>query len=229
MSGIGSASKSCGRQSWVLFLLVLPCLAMGGCSPWTVVPISRSGNGQESSQFTDPAAYVDSIWSSKLVPAIRKDAVDARTLLSAMSSSMEDAERKYGRIANGSAWYFNVKGEGKVLAADTSSRVGLLEISVLPRGRQVDVSIQIGPVFRGSALRDSTGLISFSNFVNQLQFAEVADDLNNKAGQTVLASLDAKALVGKTVRFAGAFEADATTQPLIRNVVPVELQVEKPE
>lgn len=226
---MAGAAKSFGWSYWILFLLVLPFFAMSGCSPWTVVPIKRAGDGQVSSQNTDPAAYVDSIWDSKLVPAILKDAVDARTLLSAMSSSMEEAERKYGRKSDGSAWYFNVKGEGRVSAADTSSSVGLLEIRVLPRSRNAEVSIQIGPVFRGSALRDSTGLISFSNFVNQLQFAEVANDLNNKAGQTVLASLDAKSLVGKTVRFAGSFEADTNTRPVIRNVVPVELEVEKPE
>lgn len=211
----------------VKFWLLVQCLVLGGCKPWTIVPIGGASGTQASSQ--DPAAFVDSVWSAKLVPQIVGSAIDAPTLLEAMSASMSDAERKYGRNANGDAWYFNVKGEGTVLAVDTSSRNGLLEIRVLPQARRPDVSIQIGPVFRGSALRDSTGLISFSDFVNQLQFADVADDLNNKANQTVLSSLDAKKLIGKRVKFVGSFEAESATQPLIRNVVPVQLVIEGPQ
>lgn len=138
-----------------------------------------------------------------------------------MSASIGDAERKYGRNANGGGWYFNVKGEGTVLAVDTSFRNGSIDLRVLSHSRRPDVSIQIGPVFRGSALRDSTGLISFSSFVNQLQFADVADDLNDKASQTVLSLLDAKTLIGKRVKFVGSFEVESATQPLIQNVVPV--------
>jgi len=209
------------------FWLVMQCLALGGCKPWTVVPIGAASDARSSSQ--NPAAFVDSIWSAKLVPAIVNSAIDAQTLLQAMSASVDDAKHRYGRNANGAAWYFNVKGEGTVLAVDTSSRNGLLEIGVLQRDRRPDVSIQIGPVFRGSALRDSTGLITFSSFVNQLQFADVADDLNNKASQIVLSPLDIKRLIGKKVKFAGSFEAETATQPLIRDVVPVQLELQSPQ
>ena len=218
--------KRRGLKIGVAFWLVMQCLALGGCEPWTIVPIGSANDAQASSQFTDPAAYVDSIWSAKLVPAIVDSATDAQTLLEEMSFSIGDAEHKYGRNVNGDGWYFNVKGEGTVLAVDTSSRNGLLEIGVLQRDRRPDVTIQIGPVFRGSALRDSTALITFSSFVNQLQFADVADDLNIKASQTVLFSLDTKTLIGKKVRFVGSFEAETATQPLIKNVVPVQLAVE---
>ena len=204
--------------------LVMQCLSLSGCKPWTLVPISAASDPQALSQ--NPAAFVDSIWSAKLVPAIVGSAVDVRTLLAAMSASIGDAEQKYGRNVNGDGWYFNVKGEGTVLAVDTSSRNGLIELGVLPHARRPDVSIQIGPVFRGSALRDSTGLIAFSSFVNQLQFAVVADDLNSKANQTVLSFLDAKMLVGKKVKFVGSFEAGIVMQPLIANVVPVQFVVE---
>ena len=218
--------KRRGLKKLMNFLLVMQCLALGGCKPWTIVPIGAARNAQASSEYTDPAAYVDSIWSAKLVPAILSSAVDARTLLEAMAASIGDAEHKYGRNANGDGWYFNVKGEGTVLAVDTSSRTGLLEIAILPQDRRPNVSIQIGPVFRGSALRDSTGLITFSSFVNQLQFADVADDLNSKANQTVLSPVDIKTLTGKKVQFVGSFEAETATLPPIQNVVPVQLTVE---
>lgn len=208
---------------------MLLCLALCGCKPWTVRRLDTASEAQAPSQDINPTAYVDSIWSAKLVPAIVSSAVDARILLEAMSASIDDAKHKYGRNVNGGAWYFNVKGEGTVLAVDSTSRNGLIEIDVLKQDRRPDLSIQIGPVLRGSALRDSTGLITFSNFVNQLQFADVADDLNDKVNQTVLSALDIKKLAGKTVRFVGAFEADTATQPLIKGVVPVQLAVETPQ
>lgn len=223
-----SSARQCVRFSIVL-LFACEALAVAGCKPWTIRPINDSGEGQTSSQRTDPAAYVSSIWATKLVPTIITSAVDARTLLSALSSSVDGARQKYGRNVGGDAWYFTVKGEGKVLNVDTSSRSGFLDVSVLPQSPETDVTIQIGPILRGSALRDSSGLISFSSFVNQLDFADVADDLNNKANQTVLASLDRKALVGRTIQFAGAFEMDTASRPLIKSVVPVELAVAKPQ
>lgn len=222
MSG---AVKFRSRRFSASFLVVLECLVFASCTPWTVKPIDAVDTSGTSSKYADPTTYVDSIWASKLVPAVLDSATDAPTLLAAMSSSMVEARQKYGRNV-GDAWYFTVKGVGKVLAVDVSSRSGVLEVSVSPQDKKGDLSVQIGPVLRGSALRDSTGLIPFTQFVNQLAFADVADDLNKKAAQTVLASLDTKTLLGKTITFAGSFESETNTQPLIKNVVPVELVVE---
>lgn len=224
MSG---AVKFRSRQFSASFLVALQCLVFASCTPWTVRPIDAVDAPGSSSKYADPSSYVDSIWASKLVPTILNSATDAPVLLAAMSSSTDEARRKYGHNVGGDAWYFTVKGVGKVLAVDMSSRSAVLEVSVSPQSKKADLSIQIGPVFRGSALRDSTGLIPFTDFVNQLEFADVADALNKRVSQTVLASLDTKALVGKTITFAGSFESEVNAQPLIKNVVPVELTMEK--
>ena len=226
---MNAAANSVPCRAWrflATISVMTGVLAMSSCTPWTVRPINDHSDATTSSRHLTPAAYVDSMWSSKLVPQILQSATDARTLSDAMSSSLDDAERKYGRKVGIDAWYFMIKGEGKVLGADTSSRTGLLLVGVQPHSQHADVSIQIGPVLRGSALRDSTGLISFSDFVNQLDFADVAANLNDKAKQTVLASLEPKTLVGKTVQFAGAFEAHTASTPPIADVVPVELALE---
>jgi predicted lipoprotein len=205
------------------FLMMLQAVVLAGCEPWTI----RSISDAKSTQTNDPASYVDSIWNSKLVPQILNSAVDARTLLSAMSSSMDDARQEYGRNVGGE-WYFIVKGQGNVSAVDTSSRSGVLSLTISPKNERPDVSIQLGPILRGTALRDSTGLISFTNFVNQLDFADVAKDLNEKAGKTVLSLFHTNDLVGQTIQFAGAFEQDsAVSQPPIKDVVPVDLTLVK--
>ena len=77
---------------------------------------------------------------------------------------MRNVRRRHrlGRQDPGGPAYFSVKGEGRVLSADTRSRVGVLFVDVAPFDRRADVSIQIGPVLRGTALRDATGFVRFA-------------------------------------------------------------------
>jgi predicted lipoprotein len=87
--------------------------------------------------------------------------------------------------------------------------------------------MQIGPVLRGTALRDATGIVRFSDFVNQLQFADVGNELNERVLKTVLAPLDKARLKGRVVTFAGTLAAESNAEPLLREMVPVKLLVEE--
>ena len=57
--------------------------------------------------------------------------------------------------------------------------------------------IQVGPVLRGTALRDALGFIRFTDFANQFDFAGVANALNDRVLATVLGPLDVEALAGQ--------------------------------
>ncbi len=174
-----------------------------------------------------PVGYVDSVWAAKLVPALLKSAPEARELLDAMAASRDEAEKRFGHREGGAA-YVPVKGSGRALSLDTSSRNGLLMVDIAPFDGKPDISIQIGPVLRGTALRDATGLIRFTDFANQLQFADIANELNNRAGKTVLEPLDLKSLPGTMVDFAGVFALEGSGQPPIHGVVPVKLSAASP-
>jgi predicted lipoprotein len=169
---------------------------------------------------------VDSIWTSKLVPGVRSAAVDARTLLDALAATPAEAIARYGRREAGGPAYFVVKGRGTVTGIDASSRNGLALVDVPPLDGRPDVSIQIGPVLRGASLRDSTGIVRFSDFVNQIQFADVGNELNDRVLSTVLARLDTTSLRGRRVAFVGALPAEEAAVPPLRDLVPVELTVE---
>jgi predicted lipoprotein len=119
-----------------------------------------------------------------------------------------------------------VTGQGRVLSVDTQSRNGLLLVDTPPFDQRPDVSIQIGPVLRGTSLRDATGLVRFTDFENQIQFADVAAELNNRVLKTVLVSLDLPNLKGRMISFAGTASRDPSVQPPIRDLVPVKLVVE---
>jgi len=193
-------------------------LLLGGCKLWTVRPI-------EDTQTTNPgslsaAAYVDSIWSPKLLPAISSAAVDAQTLLDAQAG-------KYcHQTANGPC-YLIVKGEGRVIGADQRSRSGILEIDIAPFDGKPDLTIQVGPVLRGVALRDATGIVQFSDFTNQIQFADVGNELNARVLKTVLGPFDVAGSKGRTVEFAGTAVSGDSSGPAIRDLVPVRLAVKE--
>jgi len=154
-------------------------------------------------------------------------AVDARTLLDALARSPEEAQTRYGRREANGPVYFLIKGEGRLTAVDTRSRVGLALVDVAPFDQKPDLSIQIGPVLRGMSLRDATGLVRFTDFVNQLQFADVGNELNDRVLKTVLAPLDKSKLKGSFISFAGTLVAEGKTEPPLREIVPVRLTAEE--
>lgn len=211
------------------FGLVLPALAIGfaSCVPWTVRPIGWEKDAASVSPIAEnPAAYVNSIWASKLLPAVMSSAVDARVLLDALAASPTDARARHGRREPNGPTYFIVKGGGLVTAIDTRSRVGIALIDVAPFDKRPDLSIQIGPVLRGTSLRDATGIVRFNDFANQLQFADAGNELNDLVLKTVLAPLDREKLKGRKISFAGALAAQENSDPPLRELVPVTLTVE---
>lgn len=200
--------------------------AFSSCVPWTTRPITGQAKPAGVSPGpSDPAAYVDSIWSSRLIPSVLNSAVDARELLDALSASPEAAHAKYCKHDSGLRGYCAVKGDGIVTSVDTRSRAGLALVDIPPLDGRPDLSIQVGPVITGTALRDATGAVSFSDFVNQLQFAEAGNEINNRVLKNVLAPVDLSSLIGKSVSFAGALESRAVSDPPLAGLVPVLLTI----
>lgn len=201
-------------------------LGLASCVPWTVRPIGSEKEEPAGSPATSsPVAYVDSIWTSRLLPAITQNAVNARALLDALAASPEQAETRYGHSDANGPVYFIVQGEGVVTSVDTRSRNGVALIDIAPFDQRPDLSIQIGPVLRGASLRDATGIIRFTDFVNQLQFADVGNELNGRVLKTVLAHLDTSTLKGRTITFAGTLAAERKADPPLRELIPVKLTI----
>jgi len=206
----------------VVFALAL---LLTGCKLWTVRPIEDAQAANPGA--LGPVAYVNSIWSAKLLPSVSKAAVDARALLDALGQSQDGARAKYcHQTANGPC-YLIVRGEGRVVAVDQRSRVGFLAVDIAPLDSTPDLTIQIGPVLRGAALRDATGIVQFTDFVNQLQFADVGNELNSRVLRTVLGPVDVASSKGRTVEFEGTAVLGDASGPPIRDLVPVRLAVKE--
>ena len=205
-------------------LVCAACCGLTGCVPWTVRPIEDTTASGAKGAIT-PAAYVDQIWTSRLLPAIESSAVEAPALLHSLQQGSSTARAQFARPNANAASYWIVKGQGRVIAVDQRSRNGLVMVDVAPFDGRPDVSIQIGPVLRGTSLRDATGLVRFTDFLNQLHFADVGNELNDRVLKSVLAPLEVKALKGRQVSFLGTAAADEGAPP-IHALVPVRLELQ---
>jgi predicted lipoprotein len=204
MSTIASLHRLGGYVAAALLLLSLSGLT--ACKPWTIRPIdSGEKTTAASAREFNADAYVDSIWQSKVVPLALEQAVDLSALLAAFDADPEAAKKQYGRGEAGGATHFIVKGEGRVSRANSSSQNRTISISLPNYKGKTEILIQVGPVFRGTSIRDAVGFIEFNQFVNQLQFADVGNKLNDRVLTSVVNDFDLATAQGKQVSFYGAF------------------------
>ena len=172
----------------------------------------------------DPKTFVADNWSSKIVPTVHDKAVDVATVVAAIAKDPDAAGKRYGhRSGTGSPFAYLVKGSGTVTDLDTSVPTGPMTVEVPQAGgKPLKVTIATGPVIAGTAIRDAVGFISFGDFTNQIDYANVANQINAKAKTDVLAKVDLTGVKGKKADFYGAFSA---LSPGVIFLVPTELTV----
>jgi predicted lipoprotein len=100
---------------------------------------------------------------------------------------------------------FIVKGTGLISRVESRSQNRSFTLTLPNYTGQTEVVIQVGPVFRGTALRDAAGFIQFNQFVNQLQFADVGNKLNERVSTAVVKDFEMASAQGKQISFCGAF------------------------
>ncbi|MCY1145472.1 DUF2291 domain-containing protein [Actinoplanes sp. Pm04-4] len=200
--------------------------AVAACSKIPGVYVyEKDGSTAAAASATDPKTYVENNWTQKIVPTVHDNAVDVTTVAKAIADDPAAAGKQYGNQAGtGSPFAFMVKGSGKVTDVDTSVPTGPVTVEVpSPGGKPVKVTIATGPVIAGTAIRDAVKFISFGDFTNQIDYAEAANQINDKVKTDVIAKAgDKAALKGRTVDFYGAFSALA---PGTIFLVPTELAV----
>ena len=169
--------------------------------------------------------YVSGIWDSKVIPYFKSNAIDLSQLLSIYNTDQEKAGKNHGyrEKAEGSPWNFKVKGTGKIIKAKTTSKAATMEIDLAPEDSKKDAIIQIGPVIKGTAIRDTLDFITFGMFTNQIEFAQLSNALNKKAYDTVLSQFDRNTIIGKTIYFEGAFTQVPYSSKIL--ITPVKLEI----
>ena len=198
-----------------LFVASLLAASLSGCK------LVKTDHG--AGPGADPIAeLVETTFDAKLVPALTEKAVDLATLRNAIKNDLDKAGQSQGvRVGGaGGGWNFAVKGSATVVDENRASKAATADIDLDGDGT-ADATLQLGPVVKGTALRDTTALYDFSTFRDQIEYAKLGRALNDKA-VSKLPSADVP-LKGKKISFLGAVVIrSASEKPL---VVPVSIEV----
>lgn len=199
-----------------LFVASLLAACLSGCK------LVKTSDGDAGGTAADPIAeVVETTFDAKLVPALSEKAVDLAVLREAVKGGLDKAGESHGvRVGGaGGGWNFPVKGTATVVEENRASKAAVADIDLDGDG-QADATLQLGPVIKGTALRDTTNLYDFSTFRDQIEYAKLGRALNDKA-VSKLPGGDT-ALKGKSVNFVGAVVIrSATEKPL---VMPVSIE-----
>ncbi len=215
-----------------LIIAIIVCLLFLALSA-TVVPnqAPAAGSGGDGIQVFfsadkfDAEGYVDSIWENKILPYFNDRAVDILELKAAAETDAAAAGAKFGyrAVAEHNPYNFAVKGKIKILSANVKSKNGRVEADVFPFDGKADITMQIGPIYKGTSIRDFLDFVTFDDFKNQVEFAKLAAQLNLHVRDTVIAPLGLMedGGVGKTFDLVGATTLENNNVHF--NVVPVTL------
>jgi predicted lipoprotein len=194
-------------------LCLMAALALPGCKIVKTVAKGESTAAMAGEAGDDAriAALLDKTYDAELLPLIAK-ALPVTDLRTALAGGLEAAGAAHGNKGSGegAAWNFAVKGEGKVVEANLTSRARKAMVDTDGDGK-ADLTLQLGPVIKGSSLRDVAPFYRFGDFRDQIEFAKLARALNDRASAALV--VPEGDLVGKTVSFAGTVDLKAATDP----------------
>ena len=226
--GKTTPAASATRSAGLLVALLAAGLPLAACKlvknePPQVASAAEAGSVATSfdNPAFDPEKKVEEIWQPKLLPYLHGKAGPFAEVRQAVQSNPDEAGKRFGyRAVESMPWTVAATIEGKITAADTGTRAATIDVDADGDGT-ADLTVQIGPVFKGTALRDSLDFISFNSFANQIEYAKFGKALNAHIYDTTLAALPRDKLVGRTVTLLGVFTLDdPKTKPL---VTPAEL------
>jgi predicted lipoprotein len=184
--------------------IVVAASVLASCKLATIRPLPSSGAKPAAGPTAfDAPAYVESVWATRVLPTVDREATDCALLLASLKADRDGTLRRLGRGPKGPA-YFLVKGQGTVVASDRSSRVGLVGLDLGKADGQPDAWMQVGPVIQGMAIRDSVGFIRFDQFLNQIDYAEAGNALNQRVLDSVVKGRDLEHAKGASFSFCGA-------------------------
>ncbi|WP_210508376.1 DUF2291 family protein [Naasia sp. SYSU D00057] len=202
-------------RPWMVAVVALVILAVAAALSTKVVSTEQAQAG--AADTFDPATYAQDHFEADIVPYIEENAVDLTTLLTDLAGGADEAE--FGNTSGASSAYAFPVTFTAVAGAPTPPTLPLT-VQGVPEG--TTVLLQVGPALNGTALRDVSGTVSFNEFKNQLEYQQVATELNELVKSEVLANLDVAALEGKTIQVTGAF---LRVNPALVSVVPTAVEV----
>lgn len=202
------------------------CIVLAAALPACKIVKTSDGTAADGASAPDDQnARLNAMWNDDLMPYLETAATALPELKAAIDADLDAAGTAHGHRSNaeGSPWSFPVRFAGTIIDANTETRAATADVDVDGDGA-ADAAVQLGPVIRGTTLRDVMPTVDFTAFRDQIEFAELSRALNKKAHEITLAELPREDLVGKDVSVLGAFTLKSADEPIL--VTPVTLKPE---
>lgn len=197
-----------GRLAVVL--CAAAAVALSGC---TLVKNDEDGDGGDSGvdiffedKDFDPDKMAGELWEPQVLPYLKDKAGDLAEVKALIAEDPDAAGARFGyrEKAEGSPFIIATELSGTIVAANTESRASTIDVDIDGDGAE-DATIQIGPVVRGTALRDALDFVPFGSFTNQIDYARFGKALNGLVNEAELGDLPRDDLVGRSVTVLGVF------------------------
>ncbi|MEG3130187.1 DUF2291 domain-containing protein [Pantoea cypripedii] len=183
------------RRLWLL----LPVVILSGC---------RIVSQQELADLKNPPnpqmTNIAGTWQQKLVPQVAHDAKPLAQLMKELQSAkdFDTACKTLGyRSQEENPCVFSVSVQGEVTGVNTTSRSGKMTVK---DASGETVTVQMGPIIRGTALRDAYKGASYQDFNDQVLFGDYGRAINQQASNMMQTF---KPKIGDKVALAGVFSS----------------------
>ena len=204
------------KRAAILILAALVLLSAAGCAK--IVPIDQVEQLTGNSSF-NASESATGLWA-EAEANIEEKAVDLPEFLTEANGDLTSLADKYGKYSMGTSGSISyaVKGSGTVEEVNTDKKAGYMTVKLNGYDGPEVVKIQIGDIYKGSSTRDTLDIVSYGDYTNQQEWAEISQQLHTLIDENVIKPLDPSTLTGANVDFVGTFTADGNDEVLITAV-----------
>lgn len=216
-------SKTTLTRGTILTLCALTVFSLSGCKlVKNVQDDEKAGSAGASGDQVRTEQRIADTFETQLLPYVRDRALSYTALRAALAEGLDQAGKAHGNRGSGqgAAWNFAITGSGRIVSANLDTRARVADVDLDGDG-SADVTVQLGPVIRGNALRDIAPFYNFDDFRDQIEFAKLGRALNDSV--SALVTLPEGDLVGRTLSFTGVTPLKKADEAVL--VTPISVDV----
>jgi predicted lipoprotein len=191
------------------FIGLITCLSL--LSACTVTDLDADGNPIipkdpnakiSFADFTLPEV-ADQLWEPKVFPEATQEFTSWESIKSQIDAQEITTKQS-----------FFVRLDGTVKSVDMGKMKGLITMNV----GDTDIMLQVGRIIKGNAIRDASKYVVFDDFKNQIRFAQISRQFNNRAMASI--GKPDPSWAGKKATVIAAITVDQNT---IKDAVPMQI------